>query len=103
MHWSSYRRYLPLVLAIVAGVLLVGLAIRPRVAAAVQPDPVSAAWARARAAGSYHFDSNVTQVTIPSPKAGNVGRSSHTTQLHLEGQTDLRANTIEMHLWSDGG
>src|SRR5262245_12812790 len=103
MYWSSHRRFLPLVLAIVAGVLVIGVAIQPRVASAVQPDPVSAAWARARDAGSYHFDSDVTQVTIPSPKPGNVGRSSRTEQLHLEGQTNLRANTMEMRLWSDGG
>ena len=44
MNRSSYRRFLPLVLAIVAGLLVFGLAIQPRIAAAVQPDPVSAAW-----------------------------------------------------------
>jgi hypothetical protein len=103
MYWSSHRWVLPLVLAIVASVLVIGLAIQPRVAATAQPDPVSAAWAHARAAGSYHFDSTVTQVTIPSPKPSNVGRSSRTEQLHLEGQTNLRANTMEMRLWSAGG
>jgi hypothetical protein len=103
MHWSSYRRFLPLALAIVASVLVIGLAIQPGVAATVQPDPVSAAWARARDAGSYHFDSDVTQVTIPSPKVSNVGRSSRTAQLHLEGQTNLDAHTMEMRLWSEGG
>src|SRR5262249_31780878 len=101
MDRSQYRRLLTLCLGIVAGPWVFGLAIQPRFAAAVQPDPVSAAWARARAAGSYYFDSNVTQVTIPSPKVSNVGRSSRTAQLHLEGQTDLRANTLEMRLWSD--
>src|SRR5690348_9017131 len=94
MHWSSYRRFLALVLAILVGVLVGGLAIQPRFAAAVQPDPVSAAWARARAAGSYHFDSNVVQVTVPSPKASNVGRGSRTAQLHLEGQTNMPAHTM---------
>jgi Ca2+-binding RTX toxin-like protein len=91
-----------LVLLIAAGALAIGLAARAAVAAA-QPDPVSAAWERARATGSYHFESDITQVAIPSPKASNVGRGSRTTQLHLAGQTDLAAQTMEMRLWSDGG
>jgi hypothetical protein len=102
MHLSSYRRFLPLVLAILVGVLAICFAIQPRVAA-MQPDPLAAAWERARSAGSYHFDSDVIQVTIPSPKVGNVGRASHTEQIHLEGSANLRRSTLEMRLWSDGG
>ena len=98
-----HHRFVPFILVFVAGALALGLAIRPQAAAAVQPDPVSAALARARAAGSYHFDSDVIQVSIPAPKASNVGRGSRTTQLHLQGQADLRAETMEMRLWSGGG
>ncbi|MFN8446941.1 MAG: LamG-like jellyroll fold domain-containing protein [Caldilineaceae bacterium] len=66
-------------------------------------DPVSAAWEKARNAGSYHFTSDVTQLTVPVAKVTNIGRSSHSEQLHLEGQNDLRQQRLEMKLWSDGG
>ena len=42
-------------------------------------------------------------MTIPAARAINVGRGSRTTQLHLEGQTNLPAQAMEMRLWSEGG
>jgi len=102
MDWLAYRRFLPLVLAILVSALGLGLAMQPG-AAAMQSDPVRAAWTRARATGSYHFDSNVTQVSIPSPTASNVGRSSRTSQLRLEGQTNLLAQSMTLRMWADGG
>ena len=42
-------------------------------------------------------------MTIPSARVGNVGRSSRTDQLHLEGQTDIPAQRLEMQLWSEAG
>ncbi len=97
------QRFLTYLAAILAGGLLLSLIAWPRLVAAEGPDPVAAAWAAARAAGSYHFDSDVTQITIPSPTVTNIGRSSQTQTLHLSGQTDLRAQTLEMQLWSEGG
>jgi hypothetical protein len=67
------------------------------------PDPLQQAWQRARAAGSYHFSSDVTQHTIPVAKSTNIGRQSRTERIYLAGKTDLRAATLEMRLWSDGG
>ncbi|MCB0093613.1 MAG: hypothetical protein KDE54_37245, partial [Caldilineaceae bacterium] len=55
-------------------------------------DPVTAAWEKARAAGSYHFESEVTQITMPTAKVTNVGRSSRTERFQLNGANDLRAN-----------
>ncbi|MFN8440654.1 MAG: LamG-like jellyroll fold domain-containing protein [Caldilineaceae bacterium] len=66
-------------------------------------NPVTAAWEKAKAAGSYHFTSDVTQVTIPLPSLDNVGRSSRSENLHMEGQNDLRAQQMDLTLWSDSG
>jgi hypothetical protein len=94
-------RMLWLILALLAALTL-GLSVLPR-AAAVHPDPVAAAWQRARAASSYHFASDVVQETIPSATIANVGRSSRTEQLRLEGQADLRRSALELRLWQGGG
>ena len=67
------------------------------------PDPVTAAWEKARAAGSYHFTSDVVQKTIPVASLVNVGRSSRSEALYLEGQNDLRTQSLELTLWSQGG
>jgi hypothetical protein len=98
----SFRRSAPLAVAVLAG-LLVGLAVMPYALAARQPDPVRAAWQRARAAGAYHFTSDVTQLTVPSATVMNVGRSGRTETYHLEGQNNVRDAKLEMRLWSDAG
>jgi len=67
------------------------------------PDPVTAAWEKAKAAGSYHFTSDVTQVTIPLATLANVGRSSRSDTLRLEGQNNLRDQRLELTLWNDSG
>ncbi len=66
-------------------------------------DTLKAAWQRARDAGSYQFDGDVTQVTLPTARITNVGRGSKSTQMHVEGQTDVRQNSLEMKLWSQDG
>ena len=71
--------------------------------AADNVDPVTAAWEKAKAAGSYNFTSDVTQKSIPVATITNVGRSSHSETFYLEGQNDLRAQTLELTLWSGGG
>jgi hypothetical protein len=103
INLASGRRLLPPLVGLLAIQLILGVAIIPRAVRAVNPDPISAAWAKARAAGSYQFDSNVTQMTVPVAKVTNVGRQSHTEYLRLEGETNLRQNLLELRLWSDGG
>ncbi|HMN26743.1 MAG TPA: hypothetical protein PKE45_01215, partial [Caldilineaceae bacterium] len=88
--------------ALVVGTIL-SLALYPVWTRAATPDPVTAAWERARTAGSYHFTSDVTQVTLPLAKLTNVGRASRTDKLYLEGQNDLRAEQKTFPLWSAGG
>ena len=82
---------------------LLGILLQPDGARAITPDPVTAAWNAVRAAGSYHFTSDVTQVTMPLATLTNVGRASRTEQLYLEGQNDLNAQTMAFTLWSQGG
>ncbi len=94
------RPYLPVVLA---ALFLLTVAAGPRLLAAVNPNPVLAAWEKARAAGSYHFDSDIIQTTIPSTSVVNIGRSSRTQTLHLSGKNDLRRQSLEMRLWNQGG
>ena len=67
------------------------------------PNPVTAAWEKAKAAGSYHFTSDVLQETIPVASITNVGRRSRTDAFHLVGQNDLRNQTLELTLWNQGG
>src|SRR5262245_29082656 len=95
-------RALWLVLALLAALSL-GLNAWQQAVAAVHPDPVSAAWERAREAGSYHFAGDVLQVTTPSSTVANVGHTSQTDQLHLEGQAKLREQLAELQLWAQDG
>lgn len=61
-------------------------------------DPFGSAWAAARAAGSYHFRSDIVEVTTPAATVLNAGRTSRTQTLQLEGDTDLGASAMELHL-----
>ncbi len=45
----STRRFLAYAVAILTGVLALGLALAPRIVHAVNPDPVTAAWEKAQA------------------------------------------------------
>ena len=57
------------------------------------PDPVTAAWEKARAAGRYHFTSDVTQVTIPVATISNVGQSSRTENYYMAGRMTCPATS----------
>ena len=83
---SRVRRRL---LSAVVVLSAIALLLAPQFTAAAQPDPVTAAWEQARAAGSYHFGSDVVQVTTPIATVANVGRTSREERLRLEGETNL--------------
>ncbi|MCX6047416.1 MAG: hypothetical protein NT075_20110, partial [Chloroflexi bacterium] len=74
-----------------------------RHAQAATTNPVIAAWEQARARGAYHFTSDLTQTTTPLAILNNVGRSSRQTDLHLEGDSDVRAATMNLRLWTQEG
>jgi hypothetical protein len=103
MNRSHMRHEAILSLGLLGLVLVLGLAARLHVAVAAHSNPVVAAWQRAQARGSYHFATDAVQVTTPTATVANVGRTSREERIHLEGQTDLRANTLHMRLWSQGG
>jgi hypothetical protein len=96
-------RHGALILVLLVVALLVLPALYARVSATVTPDPITAAWVQARAAGSYRFTSTVKQVTIPAATIANVGRTSRTEMLYLEGQNNLRTAELALTLWSEGG
>jgi hypothetical protein len=93
--------------------LLLTSLILPPVAAADSLSPEQAiqrAWRAAHDAGVYHFTSDVVQTSYPAPALGNVGRSPLTgifdstrNQLHLEGDVDLPARTMQMRMWTGAG
>ncbi|RIK30050.1 MAG: hypothetical protein DCC55_37550, partial [Chloroflexi bacterium] len=99
----TWRRLLWCIAFVTAFIPLIVFVVQPRLADAVARDPILAAWEQARAAGSYQFSSDILQVTAPSARITNVGRSSRTEQFHLQGQSDLRNARLEMQLWSQEG
>ena len=66
---------------------VLALLVVPQFVAALQPDGLQAAWNRARSAGSYHFTSDIVQVTTPGATIANVGKRSHEERLRLEGRS----------------
>jgi len=90
-------------LALLGGAWLISWALLPHIAQATPRDPIAGAWAAVRTVGSYKFTSDIRQVTIPTARITNVGRSSKHQMLHLEGQTDLQQALLEMTLWTEGG
>ncbi len=93
------RRFLLLVVIAAAFAML----LIPVFRVAAQTDPIAAASERARAAGSYHFTSDVVQVTTPMASVANVGRATREQRIRLEGENDLRQQSMEMRLWAGGG
>jgi len=63
--------------------------------------PLEAAWTRARAEGSYHFLSEVVQVTTPSATVANAGKTDRKQTLHLEGDSDVAASAMELRISTD--
>ncbi len=101
-HHFVVSKLLPLLFVGFAALFIGGLRLT-HVAEATKADPVQEAWERARAAGSYHFATELIQVTLPSSTITNVGRTSRTDELYLEGENDIRGERLEFDLWSQGG
>jgi len=103
----KHPRYLSTRTFIVIGALLILIAGGLSAAhAADAPDPTQAvqdAWARAAQSGVYHFRTEIVQTTYPAPMLANVGRSSRTDNVYIEGQTDARTRQFLMTLWDGGG
>ncbi|MCE7988086.1 MAG: DUF11 domain-containing protein [Caldilinea sp. CFX5] len=72
-----------------------------------QPSPpenaISQIWQRVRTAGAYEFRANLLQDVVPVAGVTNVGQSSERQEVRIEGATNLRDQTLQMTLWSQGG
>ncbi|MFV9507238.1 MAG: LamG-like jellyroll fold domain-containing protein [Oscillochloridaceae bacterium umkhey_bin13] len=94
-----------LLFAVMIATLIGGMALLLSPAAQAQraDHPVTRAWQAAQTRTGYHFDADLTQVTMPMATAANVGRSARTDRVLLRGQADLAANRLELRLWNDSG
>ena len=78
MPTSTRKPKLSIQILLVLSILLIGVLVTPYALRATNPnpfdaDPVVTTWENAKAAGSYHFSSDVTQVTVPVAKVSNAG------------------------------
>src|SRR5437763_13596819 len=64
---------------------------------------VQTTWRNARDAGGYSFRADVTQKAIPVASLSNIGRTSRDYQYHLEGKSALKAHTLDLTRWDQGG
>ena len=64
---------------------------------------VQAAWRTANSADSFHFATDLAQTTYPAPALTNVGRSSRTEEMRIEGAFDRPNETMSMRLLQGGG
>jgi hypothetical protein len=103
-------RVLVFVLALVICICALALGQAALARATANPPPgatgeqaIRAALALARERGSYRFDGDVTQVTLPSATVMNVGRTSRSDAFHIEGAANVRNAALDMRLWSGGG
>lgn len=97
------RQNLRIAVVLLGAILSLSLFSIYRAAAAVHPNPVIATWERVRAAGTYHFSTDVVQVTTPAATVTNVGCPATEQRMHLEGQTDLHQQTMHMYFWTGSG
>ena len=71
-----------------------------------EPQPASAIsqiWQRVQAAGAYEFRANLLQDVVPVAGVTAIGQSSERQEVRIEGATNLRDQTLQMTLWSQGG
>jgi hypothetical protein len=90
----------------IAGILVLVMAQWPDLVDAAPSSPgseVRAAWRRAQEIGQYQFTSELVQTTHPGPALVNVGRSSESDVLYMEGEANLPADQLQLALWDNQG
>ena len=83
--------------------LLMLILLGGRFAGAAERNPIQSVWQRVVASGSYAFTAEITQTTTPLAAIENIGRTSSSERLYLEGSTALADETMRMTLWQNGG
>ncbi len=102
--WKYAILFIVTLLAITGGAFFANSADVNAQDSTVEPnEQVQNAWERVQDAGSYHFSSDVKQITTPGASVQNVGRRSQTDQIYLEGMADIDATAMEFRLWSETG
>ncbi len=64
---------------------------------------MKAAWRNATESETFRFATDLAQTTYPALALTNVGRSSRTETMRMEGSYDRPQKLILMNLWSGGG
>ncbi len=100
MTWTPRRfRYIAFTVAILVITVLLPLSLFAQ--KEITPDDiVHTAWQNAQMLGSYHFNSDIEQITYPAASLRNVGRSPMHEYLSAKGTTDSAAQRVEMSLQS---
>jgi Concanavalin A-like lectin/glucanases superfamily/Bacterial TSP3 repeat len=65
-------------------------------------EAVRTAWQRARDAGVYAFATDLVQASYPARTLANSGRGPQRYALHMEGEVDQPARTLEFRMWQPG-
>ena len=103
---SKRNRRFPWMLLVAVIVLIAGLMLAPVANSLSAPSPehnIQAVWRNASLADSFAFNTDVTQTTYPALSISNVGQSSRTEAMHIEGNLDRPNQTMLMSLWNGGG
>ena len=100
MTWTPRRyRYIAFTVAILVIAVLLTLSLFAQ--KEITPDEiVRSAWQNAQMLGSYHFNSDIEQITYPAASLRNVGRTPMHEYLSAKGTTDSAAQRVEMSLQS---
>lgn len=64
---------------------------------------IQTAWRNASLADSFAFNTDVTQTTYPALAISNVGQSSRTEAMHIEGDLDRSESDDVDESWNGGG
>ncbi|MFZ0548351.1 MAG: hypothetical protein WAM60_23085, partial [Candidatus Promineifilaceae bacterium] len=89
------NRFHFLIIFISIGIILAGI---PRFVMANEPDAadLQKVWEKVRESGAYHFSADLNQAV--GSQSENEG-----ARVHLEGEADLTADSLELTLWKGGG
>lgn len=99
-NWPTSR---PALLFLVSILLLSATILHANAASPAARDAVNDAWFRAEAVGKYEYATTLRQTTSPLPTLANVGLSSATEAIYLEGETDRPSDSLRLKLWSGNG
>jgi len=108
MKSSKSRRRLPSILAIstiIAAMSFFGLQAYGGASAAPSPSPrraIEQSWKLAARLGEFSYQTRVQQTVRPMPTLENLGLGSTQSQFYIEGQNNLRSDSLSMRIWSGG-